>query len=109
MAGLLKGLKVVELGLILPSAYMGQLLADQGAEVIKVEPPPTGDYIRYMPGHIGKDTQHSSFHLVLNRNKQSVLLNLRTEDGQRLLHELVRQADVFITNLLAGQPEKLGA
>ncbi|MGE0387430.1 MAG: CaiB/BaiF CoA transferase family protein [Gammaproteobacteria bacterium] len=109
MSTLLKGVKVIELGLILPGAALGNLLADQGAEVIKVEPPPNGDYIRYFPEQVGTVDGHSFWHLVLNRNKKSVAVDLRTDEGRAILHDLVRGADVFITNLIAGQPERLGA
>jgi crotonobetainyl-CoA:carnitine CoA-transferase CaiB-like acyl-CoA transferase len=107
--GLLDGVKVVELGLILPGAALGHLLADQGADVIKVERPPDGDYVRYFPEQVGDHGGQSFWHLVLNSNKRSLTLDLLRPEGQEVLHDLVRGADVFITNLIADQPGRLGA
>jgi crotonobetainyl-CoA:carnitine CoA-transferase CaiB-like acyl-CoA transferase len=107
--GLLKGVKVVELGLILPGAALGHLLADQGADVIKIERPPDGDYVRYFPEQVGDHGGQSFWHLVLNSSKRSLTLDLLRPEGQEVLHDLVRGADVFITNLIADQPGRLGA
>jgi crotonobetainyl-CoA:carnitine CoA-transferase CaiB-like acyl-CoA transferase len=109
VSGLLSGAKVVELGLILPGAALGCTLADQGADVVKVEPPPDGDYVRYFPEQVGLSGGQSFWHLVLNRNKKSVTVNLHSREGQKILHDLVRNADVFITNLIADRPARLGA
>jgi len=107
--GLLDGVKVVELGLILPGAALGHLLAEQGADVVKVERPTAGDYVRYFPEQVGDQGGQSFWHLVLNRNKKSIMLDLLRPEGQEVLHDLVRDADVFITNLIADQPARLGA
>jgi crotonobetainyl-CoA:carnitine CoA-transferase CaiB-like acyl-CoA transferase len=107
--GLLDGVKVVELGLILPGAAVGHLLADQGADVVKVERPPGGDYVRYFPEQVGDVGGQSFWHLVLNSNKRSLTLDLLRPEGREVLRELVRTADVFVTNLIADQPARLGA
>ena len=107
--GLLDGVKVVELGLILPGAALGHLLAEQGADVVKVERPTAGDYVRYFPEQVGDHGGQSFWHLVLNRNKRSIMLDLLRQEGQEVLHDLARDADVFITNLIADQPARLGA
>lgn len=107
--GLLDGVKVVELGLILPGAALGHLLADQGADVVKIERPPDGDYVRDFPEQVGEHGGQSFWHLVLNSNKRSLTLDLLRPEGQEVLHDLIRGADVFVTNLIADQPARLGA
>jgi crotonobetainyl-CoA:carnitine CoA-transferase CaiB-like acyl-CoA transferase len=107
--GSLDGVKVVELGLILPGAALGHLLAEQGADVIKIERPPDGDYVRDFPEQVGERGGQSFWHLVLNRNKRSLTLDLLRPEGREVLHDLVRGADVFVTNLIADQPARLGA
>jgi len=69
------------------------LLADMGADVIKVEDPKQGDYIRWWPPRIGKN---SGFHVVLNRNKRSLTLNLKTEEAKSIFRRLVADADVVL-------------
>jgi len=82
------------------------LLADMGAEVIKIEPPPLGDDSRqWGPPFIGGI---STYFLSINRNKRSVGLNLKTEDGSRVLWKLIERADVVIENFRPGVLEKLG-
>lgn len=98
----LEGLKVVEVGNILAGPFAGTMLADFGAEVIKVEPPKLGDLMRNM-GRI-KDLWFA----VEGRNKKSVTLNLKAKRGKELLIELVKDADVLIENFRPGVFEKLG-
>lgn len=106
MAGLLKGVKVLESAVLLTGDYLGMLLADQGAEVIKVEQPGTGDYLRHFTGMIGP--ANSAFHLFVNRNKKSVTIDMRAEEGQALFYRLLADADVFMTGNIADTPAKLG-
>src|ERR1044072_9943028 len=80
--GPLTGLKAVEFGQLLAGPYVGTLLGDFGAEVIKIEPPPKGDAMRDW-GRL-RHNDHSLWWSILARNKRSVTLNLRTEEGQRL-------------------------
>ena len=81
------------IGLVAPASrpFCSMLLADMGADVIKVEDPKQGDSIRWWPPLIGKN---SGFHVVLNRNKRSLTLNLKHPDGKTLFQRLVREADV---------------
>jgi len=99
-AGPLAGIRVVEVSVLLNAATATMHLADLGAEVVKVESPFLGDYIRI------EHTAH--LHAQVNRNKRSVTLDLRTEGGQRLLHTLVASADVFVTNVVGPSLHKLG-
>lgn len=96
---LLSGLKVVECGNLVSAPYLGKLLADLGAEVIKVEEP--GGDISRQRGPFPGDTPHpekSGLFLYLNTNKLGVTLNLRDAKGQALLHSLCAQADMVIHN-----------
>jgi crotonobetainyl-CoA:carnitine CoA-transferase CaiB-like acyl-CoA transferase len=105
LGGLLEGVRVLDLTRLLPGGYCTQLLADLGADVIKIEEPGRGDYIRWSPPMIGN---YSAAHWVLNRNKRSVTLNLKHERGKSLLLDLCKQADVFVEGFRPGVMTKLG-
>jgi crotonobetainyl-CoA:carnitine CoA-transferase CaiB-like acyl-CoA transferase len=81
------------------------LLADLGADVIKVEDPVKGDYIRWWPPLIGRN---SGFHVVLNRNKRSLALNLKSGEGKIIFRRLVKDADVVLESFRPGVMGKLG-
>lgn len=98
----LEGLKVVELGNILAGPFCGTLLADFGAEVIKVEPPGVGDLMREM-GRIP-----DIWFAVEARNKKNVTLDIRSQRGKQLLTQLLRDADIVIQNFRPGVFDKLG-
>ncbi|MFB6161367.1 MAG: CaiB/BaiF CoA transferase family protein [Haloferacaceae archaeon] len=98
----LADLRVVELGNIVAGPFAGQLLADLGADVVKVERPERGDIIRTQ-GRTG-----DAMFGALNRNKRSVTLDLKSEAGREALEALVADADVFVENLGRGTPERLG-
>ena len=105
---ILEGIRVVEAAsmVFVPSA--AAVLADYGAEVIKVEAPPGGDIHRY--GHLSPGMPESTIPYafqVENRNKKSIVLNLKEEEGRRILRELVAGADVFLTNYRPGALKKL--
>jgi crotonobetainyl-CoA:carnitine CoA-transferase CaiB-like acyl-CoA transferase len=102
----LDDLFVVDLARILSGPVCTMLLADMGAEVIKIEPPPLGDDSRqWGPPFIGGI---STYFLSVNRNKKSLGLNLKTEDGRRILWKLIERADVLIENFRPGVLDKLG-
>ena len=102
----LDDLFVVDLSRILSGPVCTMLLADMGAEVIKVEPPPLGDDSRqWGPPFIGGI---STYFLSVNRNKKSLGLNLKAEEGRRILWKLIERADVLIENFRPGVLEKLG-
>ena len=102
--GGLQGLRVVEMGVLLAGPFCGQLLADHGAEVIKIEQPGVGDPMREW----GREKPHgkSLWWPVVARNKKSVTLNLRTEAGQALARQLIDEADVLVENFRPGTLEK---
>ena len=103
--GPLSGFRVLELTTTVSGPMCGMTLADQGAEVIKVEPPMTGDTARYLGPARGGFT---SLFSTLNRNKKSVGLDLATDAGKRALTKLLEGADVFFHNVRLAGMERLG-
>jgi formyl-CoA transferase len=101
----LAGVRVLELGNYIAAPTAGRMLADFGAEVIKVERPVTGDELRNWRLYSG-DT--SMLYRTINRNKKSVVLDLRTERGRELVLDLVRHCDVVLENFRPGTLEKWG-
>lgn len=105
MRGPLEGIQVIEVGHMLMGPYCGMLLADLGAEVIKVEPA-DGDIARRIGTHyVGP---HNAYFASLNRGKKSVVLDLASESGQQSLGELARGAHALVTNLRPSAIRKLG-
>lgn len=101
----LTGIRVLDMSRLLPGPYCTMLLADFGAEVIKIEEPGKGDYSRSFPPFL-KDFGY--WHLQLNRNKQSVVLDLKSEEGKKIFLELVKTADVVVESYRPGVLKKLG-
>lgn len=104
--GPLDGITVLELGVLIAGPFCGQLLGDFGAEVIKIEDPKTGDPMRNW-GQVRPDG-HSVHWAVISRNKKSIGINLRTEEGQQIVKDLVKGADVVLENFKPGTMEKWG-
>jgi crotonobetainyl-CoA:carnitine CoA-transferase CaiB-like acyl-CoA transferase len=105
MASALEQLKVVDLSSHLSGPYCAMLLADHGADVIKVERPDHGDEARAMPPFVGGE---SAPFMIWNRNKRSVVLDLKTEGGKAALLQLIDSADVLIENFRPDTLERLG-
>ncbi len=101
----LEGLKVLDLTRLLPGGYCTLLLADMGAEVLKVEDPFGGDYVRWFPPKINEE---SAYFLAVNRNKKSMKLNLKHERGIKIFEELVKHYDVIVEGFRPGVMDKLG-
>ena len=102
----LKGIKVLDLSRVLAGPLCAQTLGDLGAEVIKIETPGEGDESRtWPPFHKGTATAF----ITANRNKKSVAVNLKDPEGRRILHRLVRDADVVVESAATGVSERLGA
>lgn len=104
--GPLKDLRVIELGVLLAGPFCGQLLGDFGAEVIKVEQPGVGDPMREW-GQT-KLAGRSLWWPIAARNKKSITLNLRTPEGQEIIKQLVKDADILLENFRPGTMEKWG-
>jgi crotonobetainyl-CoA:carnitine CoA-transferase CaiB-like acyl-CoA transferase len=103
MEGVLQGLRVIELGTFITGPYAGMLLANLGADVIKVEQPQTGDPFRNYEGSL-----YSPQFCAYNVNKRSVTINLKDARGRELLYKLAAEADVFIENYRPGVADQLG-
>ncbi len=103
--GALAGVRVLELANFMAGPYCGMLLADMGAEVIKVENPKVGDYTRETPPFVNGE---SAGFMALNRNKKSVTLNLKSDEGREVFLELAKTADVVLENFRPGTMTDLG-
>jgi formyl-CoA transferase len=104
--GPLKGLRVIELGVLLAGPFCGQLLGDMGAEVIKIEPPNQGDPMRDW-GNIKPEGEGLWFPIVA-RNKKCITADLRQAQGQQIVKDLVAKADFLLENFRPGTLEKWG-
>jgi alpha-methylacyl-CoA racemase len=106
----LEGLKVLDLSRLLPGPFCSMLLADFGADVIKVEDTGIGDYVRWAtPAYDGPDkTANGALFLALNRAKRSIRVDLKTEEGREVLLRLVRESDVLLESFRPGVLDRLG-
>lgn len=105
MAVPLEGLRVLDLTRAAAGPFATMLLGDFGADVVKVEGTPTGDLLRaFGPFHEGEGT----YFLSINRNKRSVAVDLRSEEGRAILHDLAERADIIVENFRPGVMERLG-
>ena len=106
----LAGLTVLDLSRLLPGGFCSLLLADFGADVIKVEDTGVGDYIRWSPPYYdgAADTAKSALFLSLNRGKRSIRLNLKTDGGREALLRLARDADVLLESFRPAVLDRLG-
>ena len=105
--GPMSGVKVVELGVWIAGPAAAGILADWGADVVKVEPP-SGDPCRQFQKILGDLLPSNPIFEMDNRSKRSVALDLSTDEGHAVLAELLADADVFISNLRTGALERLG-
>ncbi|MCU1719240.1 CaiB/BaiF CoA transferase family protein [Pseudomonas sp. 5P_3.1_Bac2] len=107
MSGALSHIRVLDLSRVLAGPWAGQILADLGAEVIKVERPGTGDDTRhwgppYVKDAQGNDSREAAYFQSANRNKQSLTIDFTQAEGQRLIRELVQNCDVLLENFKVG-------
>ncbi|HEU5422686.1 MAG TPA: CoA transferase [Nitrolancea sp.] len=104
--GPLDGIRVLDLSRVLAGPYCTMVLGDLGAEVIKIEQPGSGDDTRaWGPPWAGGE---SAYYLSINRNKQSVTLNLKSERGREILRALARQSDIVVENFKVGALDRMG-
>ena len=113
MAGALSHIRVLDLTRVLAGPWACQMLADLGAEVIKIERPGSGDDTRawgppYLKDREGKDTRESAYFLSANRGKKSVTLDISTPEGQAIVRKLALESDVFIENYKVGDMARYG-
>jgi crotonobetainyl-CoA:carnitine CoA-transferase CaiB-like acyl-CoA transferase len=110
MAGALSDLKIVEVGELVSAPYCSKMLADMGAEVIKIERPGAGDRAR-LRGPFPKDEAHpekSGLFLYLNTNKKGITLDIAKPEGMQLLEALVKDADVLVHNVVPPEMDRVG-
>lgn len=105
MPGMLDGIMVLELGQVIAGNFAGVILADLGAEIIKIEPQ-WGDTARN--AKIAPLGDESAIHLFMNRGKKSVVMDMKSERGRQIFYDLVKQADVVIDNFRPGVMARLG-
>ncbi len=110
MGGALAGIRILDLSRLLPGGFCSQLLADHGADVLKVEDTCLGDYVRWAPPfHEGaEDSAKSALFLALNRNKRSIRVDLKQPEGRDVLLALVRDHDVVLESFRPGVLDRLG-
>lgn len=101
----LDGVVVIDASQALSGPFATQILADMGADVLKIESPRRGDLTRMLPPRYGEEI--SAYFASLNRNKESLTLDLTADEGQEILHDLVAEADVFIQNFGPGAAEEM--
>jgi alpha-methylacyl-CoA racemase len=111
--GPLSDIRVLDLTRLLPGGFCSLLLADFGADVVKVEDTKMGDYVRWAPPYYGSEEQQalgtrSALYLALNRGKRSIRLDLKSEDGRDALLRLAREFDVVLESFRPGVLDKLG-
>jgi alpha-methylacyl-CoA racemase len=106
----LEGIRVLDLSRLLPGGFCSLLLADFGADVLKVEDTGMGDYIRWSPPYYDgtHDSAKSALFLSLNRNKRSIRIDLKSEQGREVLLRLVREYDVVLESFRPGVLDRLG-
>jgi crotonobetainyl-CoA:carnitine CoA-transferase CaiB-like acyl-CoA transferase len=105
MPGPLHGFRIIDLTSMLSGPWATMILADQGADVVKVEMPGSGDHTRSLANQRGN---MSANFLNINRNKRSITINLKTERGRELLEELTKTADALVQNFRPGVVDRLG-
>src|SRR3954465_6488274 len=101
----LDGIRVLDLTRGLACPFCSMILADMGADMIKIEEPGKGDDTRSWPPFLGGE---ATYFLAVNRNKQSLTLNLKAPEGRKILERLVKKSDVVLENFRTGTMERLG-
>ena len=109
--GPMAGTRVVDLTRILAGPFCAMMLGDMGADIIKVEPPGTGDDTRgwgppYLKDADGKDTPEAAYFASVNRNKKSVTLDLKQAEGREIFLQLAKKSDVIVENFRRGVLER---
>lgn len=105
LSNTLEGIRVLDLSRVLAGPYCTMILGDLGAEIIKVEAPGGSDETRGWGPPFQEGV--SAYYLCANRNKKSLTVNLKSEEGQRVIHQLVKESDVIINNFKTGTMDRL--
>jgi len=107
-SGPLQGIRIIDLSAVISGPFGTSILADQGADVISVEPIDNPDIVRQSGPLVPEAQGVSAFFAAQNRNKRAIALNLKTEQGKRILLDLIRGADVVVQNFRPGVLERMG-
>ena len=112
-SGPLSGIRVLDMSRILAGPWVGQMLADLGAEVIKVERPGKGDDTRgwgppFVKDRDGNDTTDAAYFMCANRGKKSLTLDIAKAEGQEIIRELAQQSDILLENYKVGDLKRYG-
>ena len=102
----LKGIKVLDMSRVLAGPYCTQLLGDLGADIYKIENPINGDDTRSWGPPFTSNGNESAYFLMCNRNKKSITVDIRSIDGQKIIHDLCGKCDVFVENYVPGKLRK---
>ncbi len=113
MSRALDNIRILDLSRVLAGPFCTQMLGDLGAEIIKIEKPYAGDDTRYwgppfQKDHNGNDTTESAYYLSANRNKKSVAIDIKSPEGQKIIHDLIAHSDIIIENFKTGGLKKYG-
>ncbi|MFM8463467.1 MAG: CaiB/BaiF CoA transferase family protein, partial [Burkholderiaceae bacterium] len=113
MSGALSHLRVLDLSRVLAGPWASQLLADMGADVIKIERPGSGDDTRgwgppFLKDEAGNDTTEAAYYLGANRGKKSLTLNIAAPEAQAIVRQLAKESDIFIENYKVGDMARYG-
>src|ERR1043165_8927304 len=113
MAGPLSHIRVLDLSRIMAGPWTSQILADLGADVVKVERPRVGDGTRswgppFLKDADGNDTKEAGYYLAVNRGKRSITVSLDKPEGQAVVKELAKRADIVLENYKAGTLARYG-
>src|ERR1700748_984561 len=103
----LRAIRVLDVSQVMAGPFCSMLLGDMGADVIKIEPPEGGDQTRRAMGFKLKGADSLGF-INMNRNKRSMVINLKTEAGRRVFYRLVETADILVENYRPGATKRLG-
>lgn len=106
--GAIRGLRVVDLSRVLAGPYCAQMLADHGADVVKVEAPSGDETRRWGPPFVDESRSTSAYYEGLNRNKANIAVDLRSESGRSVVLKMISEADVVVENFKAGTMERWG-
>jgi len=104
-SGILGGIRVLDLSRVMSGPFCTSMLADLGAEIIKVELPESGDEARHFGPYL---EGQSTYFMMLNRNKKSITIDMKSEEGRQLVRELVAKCDVLVENFRPGVMQRLG-
>jgi len=105
----LKGIKILDFSALLPGPYATQLLADMGAEVLRIESPTRPDLVKFMPPMLGEGKNKvSAVHASLNRNKQCMAIDLKRDEAKDIIHRLIKEYDIVIEQFRPNVMKRLG-